>query len=116
MNKGLLNFLFGRKFYVFDSLEAAKQAVPEGKAIRVNVENRELCLTRKGDSFFAFDNQCPHKGLPLHQGIMENDGWVCPFHRYCFSLKSGKNLTVDHVETLRLLAVSFDTRGLFIRI
>lgn len=116
MNKGLLNFLFGRKFYVFDSLEAAKQAVPEGKAIRVNVENRELCLTRKGDSFFAFYNQCPHKGLPLHQGIMENDGWVCPFHRYCFSLKSGKNLTVKHTGLLKLFKVSVGKNGLYIRI
>jgi 3-phenylpropionate/trans-cinnamate dioxygenase ferredoxin subunit len=115
MKKGPFRFLFSKKFYVFDSLESARNAIPEGKAIRIHLDDRELCLTRKGDHFFAFDNHCPHKGLPMHQGILENDAWVCPFHRYCFSLKNGKNLTVQHPGRMELFKVGCDRRGVYVR-
>jgi nitrite reductase/ring-hydroxylating ferredoxin subunit len=114
MLKKIFSSFFPDKFYVFSSLDEAKNTVPEGKGIRVNLENQEVCLTRNGEVFFAFINKCPHRQLPLHQGVLENNNWVCPFHRYCFNLESGKNMTVDHKDRLILLKTGTDSKGVFI--
>jgi nitrite reductase (NADH) small subunit len=42
-----------------------------------------------GDSFLATDNQCPHKGGPLCDGIVTGRSVVCPLHAWKISLESG---------------------------
>jgi|688.fasta_scaffold1478116_1 nitrite reductase/ring-hydroxylating ferredoxin subunit len=113
LNK-FLKFLFPEKFYVFDDLESAKASVPIGKGVRVRAGNEEVCITRNEVRFFAFLNKCPHRQLPLHQGIIEKDGWICPFHRYCFNLSSGKNTTVPHPGKLIIYKTGVDRKGFYI--
>lgn len=49
-----------------------------------------VLLVRKGDKVFAFKNQCPHQNKPMEGCWIENDTVVCPFHRYKYSLETGR--------------------------
>ncbi|MBF0678071.1 MAG: nitrite reductase small subunit NirD [Devosia sp.] len=41
------------------------------------------------DTVFAIDDQCPHKGGPLSQGIVHASAVTCPLHNWVFSLETG---------------------------
>ncbi len=41
------------------------------------------------DKVFAIDDQCPHKGGPLSQGIVHGAQVTCPLHNWVFSLETG---------------------------
>ena len=59
----------------------------EGRA--VTLAGREIALFNLGDRFMATDNQCPHQGGPLCDGIVAGDSVVCPLHAWKVRLDSG---------------------------
>jgi nitrite reductase (NADH) small subunit len=59
----------------------------EGRAVLV--AGRELALFNLGDQFLATDNQCPHQGGPLCDGIVTGTSVVCPLHAWKVDLASG---------------------------
>jgi nitrite reductase (NADH) small subunit len=59
----------------------------EGRAVRLGA--REIAIFNLGDRFMATDNQCPHKGGPLCDGIVAGDSVVCPLHAWKVRLDTG---------------------------
>jgi len=59
----------------------------EGRAVHVGA--REIALFNLGDRFLATDNQCPHKGGPLCDGIVTGSSVVCPLHAWKVDLERG---------------------------
>jgi nitrite reductase (NADH) small subunit len=59
----------------------------EGRAVRLG--GREIAIFNLGDRFFATDNQCPHQGGPLCDGIVTGSSVVCPLHSWKVRLDSG---------------------------
>jgi nitrite reductase [NAD(P)H] small subunit len=59
----------------------------EGRA--VTLAGREIAIFNLGDRFMATDNQCPHQGGPLCDGIVSGDSVVCPLHAWKVRLDSG---------------------------
>jgi nitrite reductase (NADH) small subunit len=53
---------------------------------------------------FAIEDQCPHKGGPLSQGIVHARAVTCPLHNWVISIETGKALGADNgvVRTIRL--------------
>ena len=43
-----------------------------------------------GDVFLATDNECPHKGGPLCDGIVTGRAVVCPLHAWKINLTDGR--------------------------
>ena len=41
------------------------------------------------DAVFAVEDQCPHKGGPLSQGIVFGTSVACPLHNWTIDLASG---------------------------
>jgi nitrite reductase/ring-hydroxylating ferredoxin subunit len=100
------------KWYkVFDSVEEATHAFPDRQVVKVNAGNKYICFTRNNEAFFAFDDRCPHQGMPLTQGkcTEENEIW-CPFHQYRFDLKNGRG----HGLYLPIYPVEIRENGIFI--
>lgn len=48
-----------------------------------------LCVGRLNNEISVLDNECPHSGGPLGQGMIEDGRVVCPFHGWAFDLKDG---------------------------
>ena len=59
----------------------------EGRAVRIGA--REIAIFNLGDRFLATDNQCPHQGGPLCDGIVTGSSVVCPLHAWKVNLASG---------------------------
>ena len=59
----------------------------EGRPVQMN--GVELAIFNLGDRFAAIENQCPHKGGPLADGIVSGAVVVCPLHGWRFDLNSG---------------------------
>jgi nitrite reductase (NADH) small subunit len=60
----------------------------EGRAVVLG--GREIAIFNLGDRFMATDNQCPHQGGPLCDGIVAGDSVVCPLHAWKVRLDSGR--------------------------
>lgn len=59
----------------------------EGRAVRLG--DREIAIFNLGDRFLATDNQCPHRGGPLCDGIVAGGSVVCPLHAWKVRLDTG---------------------------
>ena len=67
----------------------APENIPPREGRAVLVGDRELALFNLGDRFLATDNQCPHRGGPLCDGIVTGSSVVCPLHAWKVNLASG---------------------------
>ena len=56
----------------------------------VTLAGKELAIFRLHDRVYAVDNQCPHSGGPLCDGITSGTTVVCPLHGWRVSLESGE--------------------------
>ena len=66
----------------------AKNIPPrEGRAVRVG--NIELAIFNLNGRFLAIENECPHQGGPLCDGIVSGTAVVCPLHAWSFDLETG---------------------------
>lgn len=63
---------------------------PSGKGTSVRIGNRRLAIFRVGEQIYALDNNCPHRGFPLHDGILSESSVTCRSHGSCFDLASGE--------------------------
>ena len=59
------------------------------------------------DQVFAIEDQCPHKGGPLSQGIVHGAQVTCPLHNWVISLETGEAQGADEgsVRTIPLNVV-----------
>ena len=65
------------------------ETVPLREGRAVTLAGREIAIFNLGDRFLATDNQCPHQGGPLCDGIVAGDSVVCPLHAWKVRLDSG---------------------------
>lgn len=64
--------------------------IPKLGARRVETAAGEIAIFRTAaDGLFALDNQCPHKGGPLSEGIVHGQSVTCPLHSLVLDLLSG---------------------------
>jgi len=103
-------------YKVFNSVNEAETAIPINRLVAVEIENKRLCLARTEKGYFATDEKCPHQGLPISRGgFCENGTIVCPFHRYAWDLKSGREVE-KREDNLALYPVEIRETGIYIGI
>ncbi len=62
------------------------------KALKVKVNGQSILVAKVGDRACAIANKCPHLGLPMSTGKLENGIITCPFHGSKFEMATGKNV------------------------
>lgn len=102
-------------YLVFASVEKAHLLIPEGRAAQIDVEGRLVCLARIGNSFYAFEDKCPHQGVPLHKGKCEDGYFICPWHRYAFHLSNGRERN-GMCDALKTFSVKVENDKIYIGI
>ena len=68
---------------------ASVRDIADGKAIVVDAADKRIALFRDGGDVFALDETCPHRGGPLHEGLIRDGVVACPWHLWRFDLRSG---------------------------
>lgn len=73
-----------------------------------------LCVARLKGQIVVLDNDCPHSGGPLGQGMIENGCVVCPYHGWAFDLKTGA-ASHDASEKVRIFESEVRDGALMVR-
>jgi nitrite reductase/ring-hydroxylating ferredoxin subunit len=66
-------------------------ALEDGKGHCVKANGVSLVVVKADGAVHALENKCPHLGVPLGRGKVENGEIVCPYHGSRFNLKTGEN-------------------------
>lgn len=103
------------KWYrLFNSSREAFERVPEKKLIRINTPVRSVCITRIAETFYLFENSCPHSGASLCDGALNHKNEViCPLHSYGFELQNGIEIQ-NRTRDLMIFKTRQDEEGLHI--
>ncbi len=79
--------------------------IPEGQGRPYEVEGQPIAIFLLEGQYYAIDDICPHKGLPLHDGIVFDQSVTCMWHGWRFSLVDGK-----HMDGMRTCVGSYPVR------
>jgi|HubBroStandDraft_4_1064222.scaffolds.fasta_scaffold463071_2 nitrite reductase (NADH) small subunit len=71
---------------------AAESDVASGNGRVVEVGGREYALFNVNGEYFCIDNECPHAGGPLGEGTVDRGSVMCPWHCWCFDLRTGEGM------------------------
>ncbi len=67
--------------------------VPLGEGRAATVDGRRIAIFQADGGWFALDDECPHRGGPLSDGILADSCVVCPLHDRRFALADGAPLS-----------------------
>ena len=80
--------------------------IPPREGRCVNVGALEIAIFNLNGRFLTIENQCPHKGGPLCDGIVSGATVVCPLHGWRIDLESGFAVLASSPASVR----TFSTR------
>jgi len=63
--------------------------IADGGSAVVVVERMRIALFRRGDQYYAIEDQCPHMAASLASGYVEDDIVTCPLHYWRFRITDG---------------------------
>lgn len=81
----------------------------------MEVEGNRLAVFRHQGEFFALDETCPHRGGPLHEGMVQEGVLACPWHLWQFDLKTGVS-PVNPLSKVRTYRVWLEETDLFVEL
>ena len=88
-------------------------ALPPGSAGAFRAGRFEVALFNVDGSFYALENACPHQGGPIAEGFVEGLTVVCPWHAWCFDLRTGA-MTLGAFATIPRFAVKAEDGGVWV--
>lgn len=74
------------------------ESVREGSPARVRIDGVDVIVVRREDRLFAYRNECPHQGMPLHDGDMDGDTLTCAWHGFRFDVTNGECENMPQVQ------------------
>lgn len=63
--------------------------IEEDRGVPVEIGELVIAIFRHDGQYFAIDDACPHKGVPLCDGLVDQRVVTCTWHGWRFSLESG---------------------------
>ena len=76
-------------------------ALANGQARAARAGRYEVAIFNVGGELFALENTCPHQGGPLADGWLEGPMITCPWHGWCFDVRTGKMTLGDYARVAR---------------
>ena len=70
----------------------------EGRNFAVSAPEGEMLIAvfhARDGQVFATQANCPHRGGPLADGLMDNGAVVCPLHDRTYDLRTGAGIGTD---------------------
>lgn len=87
---------------------AAAGDIPPGSARAYSMGRYEIALFNLAGQYYALENSCPHQGGPIADGWLEGAEVTCPWHGWCFDVRSGKMTLGDFA---RITRFAVEVRG-----
>lgn len=88
-------------------------SIATDRATVVRVGSYDVALFNLGNELRAYENACPHQGGPISEGVVERATVTCPWHAWCFDLRTG-SLTLGDFARLRAFDVDVRDDGVYV--
>lgn len=88
-------------------------SIEAGSARSFPVGRYEIAVFNIDGALFALENACPHQGGPIADGYLEGPMVTCPWHAWCFDVRTGKMTLGDFAEIPRF-DVRVEADGIFV--
>jgi nitrite reductase (NADH) small subunit len=85
-----------------------------GEAKEFSAGSRTLCIANVDGVIRALDNECPHRGGPLGEGMIEGGKLICPWHAWSFDPATGA--TDASQERVAVYPVTVEAQEVFVNI
>jgi len=79
--------------------------IPPGEMKIVEMDGQDVVVANVNGQFFAFANDCTHRGGPLGEGILMDEVVECPFHGGQFNVRTGEVVAAPPTEAVPTFAV-----------
>jgi NAD(P)H-dependent nitrite reductase small subunit len=89
--------------------------IPEGRGVVVEAGDKRLAVFQHEGEFFALDETCPHRGGPLHEGLLQEGVVACPWHLWQFDLRTGAS-PVNPLSRVRTYPTEVEGEALWVEI
>jgi len=87
---------------------ASASEIPPGEMTIVELDGQEIAIANVGGEFYAFQNECTHRGGPLGEGLLMGDVVECPFHAGQFNVRTGDVANAPPSEPIATFAVQVE--------
>jgi len=82
----------------------------ERRAWTIKHNGRRYAVFDSGGRLEVTDARCPHNGGPLTDGVVRDGAVICPWHWYCFDLRTGECRTAASYRLRKYPVLSRDGR------
>jgi nitrite reductase/ring-hydroxylating ferredoxin subunit len=93
---------------------AATAEIPVGAARSFWLQRYEVAVFNVAGEFFALENSCPHQGGPIADGWLEGPLITCPWHAWCFDVRTGK-MTLGDFARVAQFDVRVENGAIYVR-
>jgi 3-phenylpropionate/trans-cinnamate dioxygenase ferredoxin subunit len=101
---------------IFADEREALNRIAQGKPQLLIVHGKRICLVFHNNCFRAVQDRCTHNGESLSKGTVNHLGEIiCPWHNYCFSLETGRELS-SRSDDLNTYPIKVDSTGFYVGI
>lgn len=88
----------------------------EGQTLRVEVNGHVMAVVKLDGQVYAFQEFCTHRYGPLSEGQFHDGQVVCPWHRSCFDVRTGKATAGPAKVDLKTYAVQIRDGKILVKI
>ena len=92
---------------------ASRDALHPGSSRTVHVGRYEIAVFNVEGEYYALENVCPHQGSPIVDGWVEGRTVTCPWHAWCFDLRTG-SLTLGNFAVIPRFEVRVEPDGIYL--
>ena len=88
--------------------------VPEGKSKLYKVNGQPIAVFHVNGKWFAFNDQCTHRGFPLNGASIDGTTITCNYHGAQFDLTTGKNIGPPAPAPVQTYKISAEGNDLYL--
>lgn len=89
-------------------IEMKLSDLAENKAVKVELDGRDICVVRQGSEVFAIADLCSHAEASLSEGDVTTGRIECWLHGAEFDLRSGEAVTPPASAPIETYSVSIE--------
>ena len=87
---------------------AALADVPDGGALGLEIDGKDVALIRDGDAVYAIEDMCSRAMIPLSDGDVEGCEIECFLHGSRFDVRTGKPVNLPATQAVPTYAIRLE--------
>lgn len=87
----------------------------DGEMQSVEVEHQSVLLVKINNVVYAYEDRCPHQGVPLSQGYLSNSVLTCCAHHWQYEMCTGCGINPKSAQ-LKSFPVEIRAGAIFINV